>query len=260
MSRRRTMPVTPACAPLPGPACWRVVASMGSVTARVRALSPGVARGGTGTRGRPRDAGSSRSVCAPCRPGEGTQSGGGPKGGRGKTAGEPRVGIGHAQEERQEGPRCFLTAAQHWASTCLLAAGSARWPTEVLHAVAHQVCGMEAVQVRPEEAVTRHCRLSGGAPSLIPRAPAVAAHSAHAAFAQGHLTCGQKCRTISRDVGRAIRTLWPRYCTDGKTCDHVTGFFALQPDQRSRSDRGHGGAVPLGDGRCRAPRCGALDT
>jgi hypothetical protein len=80
---------------------------------------------------------------------------------------------------------------------------------------------MEAAQVRKEEAVTRHFRLSCVAQSLIQRAPAVASKSERYEFAEGQITFGQKCRTISRDVLRAMLALCQRYFAEGKTCDQV---------------------------------------
>ena len=127
----------------------------------------------------------------------------------------------HEQEDLQDGPRFFLTDAKHWESTRILETWSYRWTAEVLHECDKQVCGMEAAQVRKEEAVTRHFRLSCVAQSLIQRAPAVASKSERYAFAEGQITFGQQCRTISRDVLRAMLALCQRYFAEGKTCDHV---------------------------------------
>jgi hypothetical protein len=80
---------------------------------------------------------------------------------------------------------------------------------------------MEAAQGRQEAAVTRHCRWRGGAPSLLQRAPAVASTAARDAWAEGHITCGQQCRTISREVWRALLALWQRYVAAGQTGAHV---------------------------------------
>jgi hypothetical protein len=68
---------------------------------------------------------------------------------------------------------------------------------------AKQVCGLESAQVRKEEAVTRHFRLSGVAQSLVQRAPAAESKSERYAFAAGKKTYGQKCRVISREVLRS---------------------------------------------------------
>ena len=80
---------------------------------------------------------------------------------------------------------------------------------------------MEAAQVRKEEAGTRHCRLSCVAQSLIQRTPALVSKSERCAFAEGHSTFGQKCRTISREVLRTLLAWCQRYFAEGKTCDHV---------------------------------------
>jgi len=80
---------------------------------------------------------------------------------------------------------------------------------------------METAQVRKEKAVPRHFRLSCVAQALIQRAPAVASKSERYEFAEGRITFGQKCRTISRDVLRAMLALCQRSFAEGKTCDQV---------------------------------------
>ena len=129
--------------------------------------------------------------------------------------------VVHAQEDRQDTPRFFVTDAQHWEGTRILETWSYRWTAEVFQEFDTQVCGMEAAQIRKEEAVTRHVRLRCGAPSLIQRAPAVASQSERDAFAEGHITFGQKCRTSSREVWRATLTLCQRYFAEGKSCHEV---------------------------------------
>ena len=39
--------------------------------------------------------------------------------------------------------------------------------------------------------------------------------------AEGHITFGQKCRTMSREVCHATLALCQRYFVEGKTCDQV---------------------------------------
>jgi hypothetical protein len=138
-----------------------------------------------------------------------------------KKYGEKRLVIAHEQEALQDCPRFFVTDAKHWESTRILETWSYRWTSEVFHEFDKQVCGMEAAQVRKEEAVTRHFRLSCVAQSLLQRAPAVASKSERYAFAEGHITFGQKCRVISREVLRATLALCQRYFAEGKTCDQV---------------------------------------
>ena len=138
-----------------------------------------------------------------------------------KKYGPKRLVVVHEQAALQDSPRFFLTDAKHWESTRIIETWSSRWTAEVFHEFDKQVCGMEAAQVRKEEAVIRHFRLSCVAQSLIQRAPAVTSKSERYEFAAGHLTCGQKCRTISREVLRAMLALCQRYFIEGKTCDQV---------------------------------------
>ena len=80
---------------------------------------------------------------------------------------------------------------------------------------------LESAQVRKEEAVTRHFRLSCVAQSLVQRAPAEASKSERYAFAAGKQTYGQKCRAISREVLRSLLELSRRYFAEGKSCNEV---------------------------------------
>jgi hypothetical protein len=138
-----------------------------------------------------------------------------------KKYGEKRRVIAHEQEDLQDCPRFFVTDAKHWESKRILETWSYRWTADIFHEFGKQVCGMEAAQGRKEEAVKRHCRLSGVAQSLVQRAPAMASKSERYAFAEGHITFGQKCRVIGREVLRAMLALCQRYFAEGKTCDQV---------------------------------------
>jgi hypothetical protein len=138
-----------------------------------------------------------------------------------KKYGAKRLVVVHEQAELQDSPRFLLTDAKHWESTRIIETWSYRWTVEVFHEFDKQVCGMEAAQVRKEEAVIRHFRLSCVAQSLIQRAPALTSKSERYEFAEGRITFGQKCRTISREVLRAMLALCQRYFTEGKTCDQV---------------------------------------
>jgi hypothetical protein len=68
-------------------------------------------------------------------------------------------------------PRFFVTDARHGESGRVLESWSSRWASAIFHEFGQPVTGLESAQVRQEEAVTRHFRLSGVAPSLVPRAP-----------------------------------------------------------------------------------------
>jgi hypothetical protein len=77
-----------------------------------------------------------------------------------KRYGRKRLVIVHEQEDLTDAPRFLLTDALHWESGRVIQTWSYRWASEVFHEFGKQVCGLESAQVRKEEAVTRHFRLS----------------------------------------------------------------------------------------------------
>ena len=129
--------------------------------------------------------------------------------------------IVHEQEDLTDAPRFLLTDALHWESGRVIQTWSYRWASEVFHEFGKQVCGLESAQVRKEEAVTRHFRLSCVAQSLVQRAPATESKSERYAFAAGKKTYGQKCRAIYREALRSLLELCKRYFAEGKSCDEV---------------------------------------
>src|SRR5262252_637131 len=124
-----------------------------------------------------------------------------------KRYGRKRLVIVPEHAELSDTPRFFLTDAQHGESGRVLETWSYRWASESFHEFAKQVTGLEAAQVRKEEAVKRHFRLSCVAQSLIQRTPASGAATARFAFAQGHETVGQRVRTIARDAFHGLLRL-----------------------------------------------------
>ncbi len=84
-----------------------------------------------------------------------------------------------------------------------------------------QVTGLESSQVRKEEAVKRHFRLSCVAQSLIQRASAPVSKSERFEFAKGKITFGQRCRTIAREVFRSMLKLSQRLFSEGKSCHEI---------------------------------------
>jgi hypothetical protein len=143
------------------------------------------------------------------------------KGVRLKRYGRKRLVIVHERRELSDAPRCLVTDALHWESGRVIQTWSYRWASEVFHEFGKQVCGLESAQVRKEEAVTRHFRLSCVAQSLVQRAPAGESKSERYAFAAGKKTYGQKCRVISREVLCSLLALSQRYFAEGKSCDEV---------------------------------------
>jgi hypothetical protein len=138
-----------------------------------------------------------------------------------KMYGEKRVMMVHEQEDLQDSPRFFMTDAKHWEGKRILETWSYRWTSEVFHEFAKQVRGMEAAQVRKEEAVTRHCRLSCVAQSLLQRTPASGAETERFAFAQGTITIGQRVRTIAREALQSLLKLVEQLLAQGQSCEHI---------------------------------------
>ena len=138
-----------------------------------------------------------------------------------KRYGRKRLVIVHEPEDLTDAPRFLLTDALHWESGRVIQTWSYRWASEVFHEFGKQVCGLESAQVRKEEAVIRHFRLSCVAQSLVQRTPAAESKSERYAFAAGKKTYGQKCRAIYREALRSLLELCKRYFAEGKSCDEV---------------------------------------
>ena len=94
-----------------------------------------------------------------------------------KRYGRKRLVIAHEKEDLSDLPRYLLTSANHWNSGRTIQTWSYRWSSEVFHEFTKQVTGLESSQVRKEEAVKRHFRLSCVSQSLIQRASAVVSNS-----------------------------------------------------------------------------------
>jgi hypothetical protein len=92
---------------------------------------------------------------------------------------------------------------------------------EIFHEFAKQGTGLEAAQVRKEEAVKRHFRLSCVAQSLIQRAPASGAETERFAFAKGETTFGQRCRTIAREVLHGLLKFIEQLLAQGRSCEQI---------------------------------------
>ena len=118
-------------------------------------------------------------------------------------------------------PRFLVTDALHWESGRIIETWSFRWAAEVFHEFSKQGTGLEAAQVRNEEAVNRHFRLSCLAQSLLQRAPLVASTSEQFAFAKGENTFGQRCRTITREVFLSLLSFAKRLFAGGYSCAQV---------------------------------------
>jgi hypothetical protein len=138
-----------------------------------------------------------------------------------KRYGRKRLVIVHEKQDLTALPRFRVTDAWPWEQGRVIETWSARWASEIFHEFGQQVTGVEAAQVRKEEAVTRHFRLSRVAQSMVQRAPACALTSERSAFAEGQITYGQKCRAIGREVMPSLLELIKQLFAAGTSCDGV---------------------------------------
>jgi hypothetical protein len=138
-----------------------------------------------------------------------------------------RLAMVHERADLSDTPRFLLTDAVHWESGRMIETWSFRWAAEVFHEFSKQGCGLEAAQVRNEEAVNRHLRLSCLAQSILQRTPTVASTSEQFAFANGETTFGQRCRAITREVFSSLLSFAKRLFAGGYSCEQVVE--ALMP-------------------------------
>jgi hypothetical protein len=162
-----------------------------------------------------------RSVQVRCRNGERKQFWAFTKVVRLKRYGSKRLVVVHEKQDLTDPPRFLLTDAVYWESGRVIETWSYRWASEIFHEFSKQVTGLESAQVRKEEAVTRHFRLSCVAQSLVQRALASGSTSERFEFAKGQSTFGQRCRTIAREVLHALLHLAHRLFAEGRSTDQV---------------------------------------
>jgi hypothetical protein len=144
-----------------------------------------------------------------------------------KRYGRKRIAMVHERADLTDKPRFLITDALHWESGRIIETWSFRWAAEVFHEFSKQGTGLEAAQVRNEEAVKRHFRLSCLAQSILQRAPTIASTSEQFGFAKGEITFGQRCRTITRDVFLSLLSFAKRLFAGGYSCEQVAE--ALMP-------------------------------
>ena len=88
--------------------------------------------------------------------------------------------------------------------------------------------GFEQAQVRNQEAVKRHFRLSCVAQSVVQKAEASGGKSERFSFVQGKPTFGQRCRTVIRQVLLALIKCVGHLTAVGKTGEQI--LQTLMPD------------------------------
>src|SRR5215831_12466150 len=97
-----------------------------------------------------------RSILVQCRNGEKKSFWVFTKAVRLKRYGRKRLVIVHERSDLTAVPRFLVTDARHWESGRVIETWSYRWASEIFHEFGKQVTGLEAAQVRQEEAVNRH--------------------------------------------------------------------------------------------------------
>jgi hypothetical protein len=144
-----------------------------------------------------------------------------------KRYGRKRIALVHERADLTDQPRFLVTAALHWERGRIIETWSFRWAAEGFHEFSKQGTGLEAAQVRNEEAVKRHLRLSCLAQSLLHRAPTIASTSEQFAFAKGETTFGQRCQTLTREVFLSLLSFIKRLFAGGYSWAQVAE--ALMP-------------------------------
>ena len=138
-----------------------------------------------------------------------------------KKHGRKRLVIVHETEELTDKPRFLLSSAQHWGSGRIIETWNYRWSIEVFHEFSKQQTGLESAQLRNQEAVERHLRLSCVAQSILQRVSAPVSTSEKFEFANGKTTIGQKWRTITREIFRSLLLKISQFVKDGMSIDYM---------------------------------------
>lgn len=138
-----------------------------------------------------------------------------------KKYGRKRLVIVHELEDLSDESRFLLTDALHWESGRVIETWSYRWSSEIFHEFCKQATGLEAAQVRKEEAVKRHFCLSCVAQSLLQRTVGCGGKSERFAFAQGEQTLGQRLYAITRQALEQLLQLAQNLFASGQSYDQV---------------------------------------
>jgi len=138
-----------------------------------------------------------------------------------KRYGRKRLVIVHQQEDLGDAPRFLLTDALHWESARVIQTWNYRWSCEIFHEFCKQVTGFESAQVRNQEAVKRHFRLSCVAQSLLGQAICQAKKSERFVFANETQTLGQRLYSLTREAYYQLLHLIQGLFAHGRTCEQV---------------------------------------
>ncbi len=142
-----------------------------------------------------------------------------------KKYGKKRLVIAHETEDLSDTPRFLLTDALHWDITRIIRTWNYRWSVEVFHEFAKQITGLESSQVRKEEAVKRHFRLSCVAQSVLQRVTCAGQKSEKFKFAKEKPTIGQRMYSLNREALGQLLSLAEGLFAQGKSCQDVLEVF-----------------------------------
>ena len=138
-----------------------------------------------------------------------------------KKYGNKRLVIAHETEDLSDTPRFLLTDALHWEITRIIQTWNYRWSVEVFHEFAKQITGLESSQVRKEEAVKRHFRLSCVAQSSLQRATCHGQKSERFKLAKEKSTIGQRIYSLNREALGNLLFLAEGLFTQGQSCQNI---------------------------------------
>jgi hypothetical protein len=138
-----------------------------------------------------------------------------------KKYGKKRLVIAHETEDLSDSPRFLLSDALHWDITRIIQTWNYRWSVEVFHEFAKQITGLESSQVRKEEAVKRHFRLSCVAQSLLQRVTCHGQKSERFKFAQEKQTIGQRLYSLNREALANLLSLSENLFVQGQSTQNI---------------------------------------
>ena len=138
-----------------------------------------------------------------------------------KRYGRKRIFIVHEKEDLSDAPQFLLTNALHWEANKALQTRSYRWTSEIFHESDKQDVGLESAQVRNQDAVEKHVRLSCVAQSILQDVVATPSTSERFAFAKGQPTSGQRGHTLTREVFRNVLAYAKLLFDKGMSTDQI---------------------------------------
>jgi hypothetical protein len=138
-----------------------------------------------------------------------------------KKYGKKRLVMAHETEDLSDSPRFLLSDSLHWDITRIIQTWNYRWSVEVFHEFAKQITGLESSQVRKEEAVKRHFRLSCVAQSLLQRVACLGQKSERFKFAQQKQTIGQCVYSLNREALDNLLSLSENLFAQGQSSQNI---------------------------------------